>query len=641
MGSRKERRREREEKNRLSHPDGATQATKTDDVTASLTAIYGESPAEAKDLLQSMEHARRRTWLAILIGAALLLVLVTSVAWAGFWWWGSRSASGTGIELSIEGPSRVSLGQEATYFVNWFNRSKEPLAALELRVSFPNDFVVTSIDPKPTIDTMTFRLGSQSVEARGTVKVTGTFTGALGTTSAVQVIGTYRPASSNTDEEELQTLELEYTDTVLEGDLVLPGKVLPGDKVTAAYAIQNKGADAMKDLKARIRLPDGFVPDASFSADAGVVSFPLGTIEAGSSSTVRVTGTFSLGSHGEAVFQAETGRVTPDGTFAAAERSDATVSVLAGDLNVKLVVNGSDKNRSASLGERERIAISYENTSGEELHDVVLKFHMGGDPPVSPLPKSTSSIDLVDWKQLDDPTGGRRDHDTVTYTKDQISQLETLAPDANGLIELTVPLNDYVTTSRDVPVLALVEATIGAVDKVKVNRTVKTEPIRITFQTDAMLEAVARYASEEGATLGKGPLPPVVGTSTTYRVEWMMAKTLHALERVTVSANVPKNVAFGGVKETGAGEVAYDPDLRLVTWTINRVPQDVHELVTSFDLVLTPFVSDAGRFADLLGESRFEFTDAGVGEPLLRTAPSLTTDLPDDDLAKGKGVVKK
>lgn len=634
---------------------------KVDQVTASLTAIYGETPAQAKDLLHTMERARRRTWLALGVGLALLVALATVAAWVGFWWWGSRDFSGEGLQLTVEGPSRVSLGQETTYFINWFNRSKNPFAALEVRVSFPNDFVIASVEPKPTGQPLVFRLGAQAVEARGVLKVTGTFTGALGTRSAVQVIGTYRPVSSNSGFEELVTRELEYTDTVLAGRLTAPPKVLPGDKVTVAYTLTNQGSAAITGLLARVSLPDGFVgatlasplqasplqasplraTSTSDLLDERAVTLPIGALEPGASSTVRVTGSFALGSHGEAVFQAQAGRLTSDGIFAAAQKSEASVSVLAGDLNVKLVINGSDQSRSLPLGEQQRVAISYQNTSGEELRDVTLRFHLGDDAQSASSSPSAPPTSLVEWGGLDDSVSGTRSGDTLTYGADQIGQFARLPPDADGLIELTVPVINHVTTSRDAPILAWVEATIGAVDRVKVNRTVKTQPIVFRFQTDAALSSIARYASEEGAPLGRGPLPPIVGTTTTYRIEWRIAKTLHGLERVSVSAALPKNVSFGGVKEVGAGDVGYDPERRLVSWTINKIPPNVDELVATFDAGLAPFASDAGRFAPLLGEARLDFTDSVLGEPLARTAPPFTTDLPDDDLAKGKGVVKK
>ncbi|HWQ99617.1 MAG TPA: hypothetical protein VN397_02080, partial [Candidatus Methylomirabilis sp.] len=84
MGSRKERRRDRKERDRQSQtggtPDqssgsstfrsvsgkaGHSVGSHADTITASLTAIYGESPAEARNTLKTMEHARRRTWVVV------------------------------------------------------------------------------------------------------------------------------------------------------------------------------------------------------------------------------------------------------------------------------------------------------------------------------------------------------------------------------------------------------------------------------------------------------------------------------------------------------------------------------------------------------------------------------------------------
>ena len=306
---------------------------------------------------------------------------------------------------------------------------------------------------------------------------------------------------------------------------------------------------------------------------------------------------------------------------------------------MKLIINGSDADRSVALGEQQRISISYENTSGEELQDIVLRLHFGGEPAMAS--GASTSVDLVNWKKQDDLAGGTRDHDVLTFSQENVSALARLPANGRGLIELSVPIIATATSGRDVPILASVEAVIGAVDKVKVNRTVVTKPITLRLQTDAALTAVARYASEEGAPVGHGPLPPVSGTSTTYRVEWTISKTLHALGRVTVSANLPKGVEFTSVTEVGIGEVSYDADRRLVLWTISDVPADASESRVAFDIKLTPSEADIGRFASLLGESRVEFTDATLNESLLRTAPALSTNMPYDALAKGKGVVRK
>jgi len=622
---------------------------KADIVDESLTTIYEGRPS--KEWMNTFDRGRRKTWLIALGSLVLFLVVALAATWAGIFWFNGRGFSGQKLAIAIEGPQAISIGQEVTYFVNWVNPSKEPLASLEFRVSFPNDFVLMDASPKPSSSplseegvfgiprTLSFRLGAQPVEARGTLKFVGRFTGALGTKSAIQVISTYRPASFNSDFEALETKDISYDDSILNGSLKVPSKVVPGDVVTLAYAIENTGVDAMPDLVARFTLPDGFIPASgtAIGTDGLTPTFDVGTIEPGASSTVAIRGSFSVDAHGDQAIRADAGIFTEDGAFASAQKSEASISVLAGDLKIDLIVNGSQADRSVNPGDIQRISIVYSNTSGETLKDATLTLYVSGVHA-----SGGRDVTFADWSALafGDATGTRKGN-AVSFTKAGIPALGELAPDTQGTIDLSVPILAKILSENDVPVSAYVEAKIGAVGDVKVNRIVKTTPITLRIRSDAKINAAARYASDEGIRLGSGPLPPVVGSSTTYRIEWHVTKTIHELSRLTVSATLPNGIGFGSVKEVGAGDVGFDPEKKLVTWSVNRMPEDIENLIASFDVVLSPSEADVGRFASLLGETRLEFTDTLIGESVLRTSSPLTTELPDDSLAKKKGVVAR
>lgn len=619
-----------------------------DAVTSGLTAIYGKETPDARKQLASLEKEHRRTWLMLLVGALALLTTLAAVAWAGFWWWtGSRTEEG--LALVVEGPTEISLGQETDFKVRWKNEARDPIAAVEIRVVFPNDFAIHSIEPRPTERansgaSFTVRLGSQAAGAEGTIDIRGVFSGSLGTESAIQVIGTYRPATFNSEFEKLLTHPLTYTASVLEGELVFPEKVLPGDTVELRYTVTNTGATDLEGLEARLTLPEGFVRDVEDTAEpleGRIARRPLPAIAAGASTTVAIVGSFAATARGDMTIHAEAGRVGENGQFAASEQTDRALSVLAGDLALDVVVNGSRDARSVSLGERQRVALHYRNLSGVVLTDVTLRLFMGRDPSV-PVTGAVPPT-VVNWSGLDDPQGGIRTGDTIVLTGEELPALADIAADAEGTVEFSVPLVSSLTApgQGDTSLVVSAEATIAKVDGTQVNRTVKTEPIALRLQTDARVRAVARWTSEEGAPVGTGPLPPVMGQGTTYRVEWTLTKSFHALERVTVSATLPASVKWEGAVEVGVGDLAYDADRRLVTWTVNRLPEDVGDALGSFNVTLTPSEADIGRFAPLVGETRVEFTDATLGEPLLRTAPSLSTDLPNDEYAKGKGVVRR
>ncbi len=590
-------------------------------------------------------HRSPRLWF-ILGGASVFVVVLFLAAWAGYVFFNPfRGFKGQELQLTIDGPERVVLGQEMTYFVNWQNVANEPLASADLRVSFPTDFTPTSIDPKPNGDGLAWKLGSVGFGGRGTLTIKGTFTGALGSMTAIQAVGTYRPASFNNDFESLATRELEYADSMIAGSIVAPEKALPGDKITFVYAVQNRGTSPQDGLEARLTLPQGFVREAASVGllDGRVVRLPVGTLAAGASTTVAVSGSFASGSAGEATVHAELGRIGIDGAFQPAQKSDATFAVLSGDLTLKLVANGSDADQSVAEGDTMRFTLGYENSAEEPITDVAIRIRfepLAATTTVAVAKKPTPPTpDFLDWSQLEDSSSGTVSGNQITWDKKAINVLANLPSKLDGTIEFSLPVLRNATGTAAFQVVA--EATMKSVGNAVVNRTIKSSPITFRLRTDADLSSAARYFSEEGAPLGTGPLPPVVGQTTRYRIEWDLTKTLHELKNLHVTAVLPKNVAWPGKSVVDAGEIAYDESSRTVTWTVNDVSADAQETMASFDVDLTPGNLDAGRFADLLGETRVDFTDADLNELVSRTKPALTTDLQNDEGAKSKGVVRK
>lgn len=619
-------------------------------VEESLTAIFRDDSGQLPDLTR-LERRRSRFLLYLLSGTAAFLLLLLGAVWVGFLVFKPfRGYSGKGLVLNIDGPSRVALGQETAYFINWSNEASEPLASTEIRVSFPSDFSPTRIEPQPTGQGLVWRLGSVEFGGRGTIAVKGVFTGALGTQTAIQAVGTYKPASFNSDFEALITKRLEYSESVIDGLVQVPEKALPGDRIRLAYVIQNRGADPMAGLEARLTLPPGFIREATGTADVldgGLVRIPLGDLKPGASSTAAVYGTFVSGAGGELPIHAEAGRIGPTGVFQPTHKADAVISVLAGDLTLKLVINGSDAaNRTVAFGETLRAALAYENTSGEELGNVMVRFKLeplsaSSTVPLAPK-KPVPALTVLDWDELDGSSSGTVSGNTLTWNPETSGALAKLAPGQDGSFEFSVPIASSGAVASGTAGFQLVgEATVETVGKSKLNRTVRTQPLAFKFRTDAALAVEARYFSEEGAPQGSGPLPPEVGQPTTYRVSWNLAKTLHELRGLRLTAVLPKGVAWAGNSEASAGEISYSAETREVRWQLNKLPVDVPEVSVDFDVTLTPSGLDAGRFAQLLGETRLEASDSDINEPVILSGPALTTDLRNDEGAKGKGVVRK
>lgn len=622
------------------------QANEEEQVQESLEAIYRAGDGRMPNFSR-LERQRSYWWMRLVIWSVLILSVLSLVAWAGFFLVQPfRPAPLEGFDLTIEGPQQVTLGKSQEYRIHWSNEEWRTISQADIRLSLPQDFRIEQIDPRPTDEKLNrWDLGLLQPRQEGEMRVKGTFLGALGDQNALQVIGSYRFNHGERDQQALFTLPLTYEKSALEGKLVLPEKILPGDTVVVQYSVKNQSDQPLDQLVARIHLPNTFISQRTStstltSPEAQDVLIPLGSVPAGSLTTVQMSGVFTPGSVGDVAFEASAGRLGANGSFQAMHQLEARSTILAGDFSVRAVVNGSSGNQVIEAGQPLRVTLGYQNTSPEIIKNASIT--VGFESLVNN--RSATGTTLLKWKDLTDAKQGvtttRTRIQTIRYDKQKIPSFESLAPNAQGTIEFSIPTLPIPAATKDASVVMTVSAEIPTLGSTDVHRQVRLTPLIIRYGSDVDLNAFARYYSEEGAPFTFGPLPPEVGKTTGYRIYWNLSKKLHILEDVQVSAILPKIVAWSGKNNTASGDLTYDEATRKVTWKLKRMPAEVNELETWFEVQLTPDKADAGRFAALLGETSFDAKDMILSETISRKKPGLTTDLQQDEGAKGKGVVR-
>lgn len=613
-----------------------------DSVEKGLEAIYMERDGALPDMT-AFERKRSRFWLRAFLSLSGFAGLLSVAAWTGaFLIQPLRGFHGQGLQLALQGSSEIALGREETYHLTWTNPDDQPLANARVRLSLPPDFLQTDLTPPPTDPSLPeWDLGFVSPKSSGEIVLKGVFRGALGAQQALQAIGTYQPSGFTRSNDTLATLPVLYKETALEGQATLPPKILPGDLVTLRYHLANHGTHPTPGLLVHIKYPPGFMPSQMASSSQTEATLPLGELVPNASTTLQLTGMFASGMAGDAAFEMDAGYPGSDGAFLAMQHTEAHTSVLAGDLTLHVVVNGADTDRTILPGDPLRLSLAYQNTSPEPIKGVVLV--LGFESIVNG--KSTTGTSLLDWSRLEDHTQGvsttAAQIQTIRYDKQQVATFDQLVPQAEGTIDLTIPTLNLVTSTKDAAIRVTLLGMVEDVGNLKVARVVRAQPIVMRERSDLDLAASAHYFTEEGAPVGFGPLPPVVGQTTAYRVSWQLHKQLHEVDNITVSAVLPKIAAWSNKTIVDAGTMSYDESTRTVTWTLNNLPQTVSDLEADFEVQLTPGPNDEGRFADLLGESHLQAQDPVVNELIMKTKPALTSDLQEDEAASGKGVVRK
>jgi hypothetical protein len=186
-----------------------------------------------------------------------------------------------------------------------------------------------------------------------------------------------------------------------------------------------------------------------------------------------------------------------------------------------------------------------------------------------------------------------------------------------------------------------VEVTVGQTGGVTEQLKVIGNPIRFAINSDLLLDSEARYFDQDGNQVGNGPLPPVVDQKTQYRVYWTMTNSLHEVQDVLVSTDLPDNVSWVNSFEVSAGEVIYNANNNSLTWRLNRIPLDVKTVTLSYDVAVTPEASQAGSTAQLTKKITLTAVDSSTGGKIIQAVSPLTTGVEKDDQASDKGVVTK
>ncbi len=606
----------------------------------SLYKIFQDDTGAVPDLGKfETHHVSRIGAILFMLCSAVLMVLVT--IFAGYRVLYPADIQSTELILNILGPEKVLLGSETTYFINWKNTSSHVLSDVNIHVSFPSEFSVTVSDPRVNQKELKWNIGYMAIGARGTLTVKGIFTGSLGKQTSIQAIGTYHLNTDTKNLEALSTRVVTYTDTVIQGKINIPEKALSGDKVKISYSVLNTGSVLLKNVEMRFTVPKEFIVDATSSVlntgeiERTIYRKSIGDLGAGASTTVSISGTYVAGTSGDIDWAAELGTKSDIGIFQTIHVAHAHMIVLSGDLHLNLVVNGSDANRSIAYGDILHFTLGYQNASTEDLRGVVLK-----------LKFDSTKLPYLDWNKLETIYEGTTSSIStstlpdIIFDKKKLSVLDRLAPSAEGTIDFSVPAIG--TASGSAPGFSvIVEASIAGLGNTKISRVVATAPMHFLFKSDADIFSRARYFAEEGVQLGSGPLPPLYGSSTTYHIEWDVMKHAHEIKDLVVSSILPKNVSWIAKSSTTAGSMTYNETNRRVSWILNRMPESVEEVNAEFDVSLMPTEYDIGRFAVLLGETRFEATDSALNESIVKTKSELNTDLQDDEGAKHKGVVRK
>lgn len=606
---------------------------KTDEeIKAELRAIYAGHDGEIPDMTRlETRHGSRVT--RFLVRLILALGVLSVIAWAGFFVW-SRGGIGPSrpLETDADSPEEVRSGEEAFYTFRYENGGNAPIASLEAKLTLPSDFTLTSANPPPTdAETLTWTLGSLSRGSDGAITLGGVFRSEVPSSQAIQALFTYRPGNFSSDFQDIETMKVDIKDSILDATLSGPEKALPGDEITYVVNVQNTSAKETAGVLVTALPPDGFVITGADPAadETGTNAWTFAAFSPGELKALTIRGRYTSSVEGEQTMRAQVAFVNEQKTEFLQAGAETMTDVFGGAVAFGLVVNGSSSEQTADPGDTLRMSIDYANNGNETIKGLAFALALSGDASLLP----------VDWSRAD-LAGATRSGNTLTWDAEAIPSFGEFSPSVSGVIDLSLPILSDVSQDGMSSALTLsLSASLDQIGAIASPRTIDASPVTVLVNSDFRSSAHAEYYTADGESVGTGPLPPTVGKTTTYRVVWRVANAFHALENVRMTTNLPPKVAWTGKSAAAIGTISFDETTRVVTWSVPALPTSVPGAEATFEVAIAPEESDVGAFYKLTNAIAVEATDTYTRDQIANGIDILTTELPEDEGAAGKGVV--
>ncbi|MCD4694287.1 hypothetical protein K8R62_02930, partial [bacterium] len=173
----------------------------------------------------------------------------------------------------------------------------------------------------------------------------------------------------------------------------------------------------------------------------------------------------------------------------------------------------------------------------------------------------------------------------------------------------------------------------------RVNLSQFSPAVKILSQIEVF--SAGYYYSPQGDQLGVGPLPPKVGIPTSYWVFWEIKNFGNDLSKIKMSADLPKGTMWADEKTLLAGNLMHGDISDRVVWDLEKIKSIGGEYSAGFKINLIPDEGDVGKVLNLLENVRFSVYDNFCNEIQEITLKGISTNLEDDELSSGKGIVVK
>lgn len=530
------------------------------------------------------------------------------------------------VQVSISGPGNVNSSERVTYIIFYENGNRSALSEADLVVSYPPNF-------KPEGNDNTFRndassssvsIGDVSAFSKGSFEFSGKFFGSKDSLAFIRAELRYQPRNLESRFIASGQRSVNLRSASLSIELEAPLSVPPSGEATYLVNYENTSDTALSTVRLKASYPSGFTfVEADPKPSEGEVVWYLGTIGPGEKGSVRIVGTIDGVPDETKTLRVELGTFQGDNTFLSYSDAERTTRVVAPPFDIRQALNGSAP-PAVNPGDLLRYSVKYKNNSETALREVIITVELEGDALDFPRLRSEggaydSARKRIVWKASDVPT------------------LANLVPNASGEVRFNVPVRDdfvpesTVTKNFRVKTVAKIESP-DVPNPAGANKIVATNTLWTKVNSRLVLETLGSY--RDGDIPNTGPIPPMVGTETSYTLHWLLSNTTNDVTNATVSADLPTGARWTGKTFPETESISYNERTNKIIWSVGSMAVGEGFLsakrAVSFQVAIRPEVNQIDTSPFLLGISSAQATDVFTNEIIRFETKEKSTNLRED-----------
>ncbi len=544
----------------------------------------------------------------ILTALAVLVVL----SFTFFWYWREAIFSKEILRVEILSKDSAKIGEEIEYTVKYKNNGNFALENPKLIFELPENSLTEDSKTRFEQNLKDIYPGDENL-----IKFKGRLLGKEGDLKTAKAWLSYRPhnLSARYESQTTFTTKIDQVPVTLKYDL--PSKIERGKEISYSINYFSNVDYPLENLSIKIEPLQGFNFQSADPISLDNSEWKLAILNKGQGGRIKIKGVISTDLGGNLNFSAKMG-MWQDGVFIVVKEANQEIQTIQPLLFISQLINGVP---------------NFVASPGQTLNYEIFLRNIGSTPFDNLFVISRIEGQALDLATLKSPDGQVKPNDNlIVFDSRQITDLQHIAPQQESKVTFSVKLKDNLDISGDQKNSLIIKNKVDA------------SGISQEFDTkiSSKLELAQKgYYSDFDGIKNEGTVPPQVGKTTTYTINWQIKNFLNDVKNVKVKAVLPQNVGLSDniAPESQAPNFSFDSQSKEIVWLAGDLARE-SKISLSFQVALTPSLSQKGISAGLIGKATVFSEDQFTGSTIQSTAQAVTTNLPDDQANSGGGIVQ-